>query len=842
MSCGCKHAMMSTDEAALARVHYPKPRAGLRRGARLPVEGAEELESASMAVDVNRAWRMMAQEAYPSGDLLVVAMREALQNSVDAIGYAYSGKDGLNQRVPPEYRLERGEGQFRVTWDVETRTLTFEDNGIGMSEDTLRSKFLVLGASGKGGEGSESVGGFGVAKAVILGISDSSDWELWTRDLHAYPAKDGSGRVHIHRVPAASARRGTKLVTRGVSERYARIYYTPIDPDGSPADRRMRTLLGACKLPDIRLYYNDQLVHSLFSSGGTRKAEYEDLDWGDGTTVTVRAYRRPGGLGYGAIYVRTGGQAQFIRRPAGKGTANRDFTVDVKTTKKPQDYGYPFPTSREGFKGDAARAFEALESDLAREEPSVDAKDFATFIMESDDDDERREAETMSAEVREVLSASGIQETLEQVLGKISAFADAEAKNRAVKPARSNTRGDGDEAESSAPGRPAPTLGDTFDLDRESTRPPSGSVSDAVRVVTEAIGTEGASWSVRETLERVTSTGTATISDLALLTSGAERAIEERLDAADSGGMATGLAEAGAVSTALATIARASAVAAPRPVSPYSKTIAVMVSNKNYNARSAAWFRKGIAKQVHKLIVWDLTLRLIIQEAKISVAVKLREKTSEGGGRSSIKLRFRPGFVLDDTVRGMMSRQGGRAFILMNPDYFDDAVRAHKSRPWAIAGYLHNLACHEIAHLAGNSGEEEHSTSWAIEREDLAVATAHLLPAIEEAVTAVLGFKRRPTAADKALAKCNEKLVQREQAVAGARRVDREARAQASALQAANAQLDMVRRVGELRRWLLTPPGAEVLRRMGAPVESTLRWSIENEAKLVQALLEAERK
>ena len=50
-------------------------------------------------------------------------------------------------------------------------------------------------------------------------------------------------------------------------------------------------------------------------------------------------------------------------------------------------------------------------------------------------------------------------------------------------------------------------------------------------------------------------------------------------------------------------------------------------------------------------------------------------------------------------------------------------------------------------------------------------------------------------------------------------------------------QLAMTLRVGELRRWLLTPPGQAALARIGAPPEATLRWSIENEDKLVAALL-----
>jgi len=59
----------------------------------------------------------------------------------------------------------------------ERGTLTCADNGIGMDPDTILNRFLVLGESGKEGQG--QVGGFGVAKAVILG--GSHDWEVVTR-------------------------------------------------------------------------------------------------------------------------------------------------------------------------------------------------------------------------------------------------------------------------------------------------------------------------------------------------------------------------------------------------------------------------------------------------------------------------------------------------------------------------------------------------------------------------------------------------------------------------------------------------------------------------------------
>ena len=102
-----------------------------------------------------------------------LATREALQNASDAIKAAVRAR-----------KTRTGTGRFEVTWDAERRALTWADNGIGMDTTTILEKFLSLGESGKSDASSseEAAGGFGVAKAVILGTSTSLSWELHSRD------------------------------------------------------------------------------------------------------------------------------------------------------------------------------------------------------------------------------------------------------------------------------------------------------------------------------------------------------------------------------------------------------------------------------------------------------------------------------------------------------------------------------------------------------------------------------------------------------------------------------------------------------------------------------------
>ena len=83
-------------------------------------------------------------------------------------------------------------------------------------------------------------------------------------------------------------------------------------------------------------------------------------------------------------------------------------------------------------------------------------------------------------------------------------------------------------------------------------------------------------------------------------------------------------------------------------------------------------------------------------------------------------------------------------FVMLEPLKFEEVIEAHKDRPWAIAGYLHGVGSHEVAHLPHMG--QGHNEPWAVQREDLGFATAHLLPAIEQLVIKLLkGFGVKDT-------------------------------------------------------------------------------------------------
>ena len=137
----------------------------------VPILGTSSHASwqASAKVNTYRVWETAARQAYPTGDMLVIALREAYQNSIDAINAAI--KAG---------QITRGYFSVHVSeYSNNSVSIEFTDNGIGMDKDTIVNSFLSLGDTGK----EEGIGGFGYAKAAILFASGSFSFSIRTRDV-----------------------------------------------------------------------------------------------------------------------------------------------------------------------------------------------------------------------------------------------------------------------------------------------------------------------------------------------------------------------------------------------------------------------------------------------------------------------------------------------------------------------------------------------------------------------------------------------------------------------------------------------------------------------------------
>ncbi len=797
-TCPCRHApdpfAPFAWEAlrAVARANGPADRARLQVDrvslrAALGEDGAlvEELGAKATGrpgADAAVMWRYFTTSVYQSGDLPVLATREALQNSVDAIKAAVRAR-----------QLRAGEGRFSVRWDPDRRALSWEDNGIGMDADTILTKFLSLGASGKAdaGDSGEAAGGFGVAKAVILGTSPTFRWELHSRDNLAVSA--GSGQdVQVYDAPH---RQGTRItifdLPADVDEHwdYAR-------QDWVPLVTRLRELLGANDLPGLRLELDGAEVEPLFSRRGGSRVRVEG-SWGRGAEASVKAYRRAPGDRHGAYYVRLGGLFQF-QESARRGALKADVVIDLTTTVRPGQAGYPLNAARDALQDSARWAFSDLVDEVEREsESSAREQEDEVYEPESDDPDARAGAEALAELAAEAFADPELQRALAEAAGGIADHYAAQAADPGVRRATESKASPGTrapapgEGPSRGPVLPAGILGAAAG---EAAGPAA-----ALRLVLEGAelargsagagaGLGGGAADTRGTLGGpgaglgnggdptgggvLDAVVRAALDDAAagrlddngaqVLAAAVDRAAEAALGPGGGGLLAVARGEA-----ALQALTPAGG-APQRRRNPFGALAGLRISRKGYDRRRAARFKKGFARWLPHLTAWDATLRLVAAEAQL-------------------RRRFKPGFVLDDEVIGLTATSGeSRAVIYLHPDRFAQVISAHRERPLAIAAFLHGVACHELTHLDGRMGQG-HSEAFVVAREDLGHATAHLLPAIAVLVQKVLGLPVKPSAEAKRIGQLERQLARLKERAGEGRQAEAEVgrlRAEIDALRA----------------------------------------------------------
>lgn len=666
--------------------------AALRRvlGGSAIVEALELKAAGRPTVNAAQMWRYFTTSVYTSGDLPVIATREALQNSADAIRAAVRAR-----------KIGAKEGRFDVVWDEAQRTLTWSDNGIGMDSETILTKFLSLGDTGKADASSsqDAAGGFGVAKAVILGLSATFRWELYTRDNHAVSA----GANEDVSVYAAPPRPGTQIVVYDVPPAYDSRYNYARNLEELLQERLLH-VLAANDLPEIALYLNGQEVSPTFSRrGGSRIAH--SLNWGEGTSALVRAYRRPPGKRGGAFYIRLGGLFQYSRSSSASLPA--DIIVDLTTTIRPGSSGYPLNAARDQLQGQASWALQDIVREVERENESVgDESDYEVYLPDSD----AGIAET----TRAALEDPELQEAVQKAASGLSDYYRAAARQPRTVAAPTSKAPLGSRATDD---EPPPDGGESVTL--AELAGPKPDLSSAVQTVRKLLASSGMSEATAAALDRAAKGQTSAL-DAAVVGQAAEQAAEQAVEqAARPGG--SGLIAAVAAQRALAPLQRLLPSAPAR--SPFGKLAGLRISKKNYDRARASRFRRDFGKWLPYLIVWDATLRLI-------------------AGEGRIRRRFSPGFVLDDRVTGLASLEQvpgaeRRAVVYVHPDTLKSVVTAHKSRPMSIAYWLHGLGCHELTHLDGRMGEG-HSESFISNREELGFATSHLLPPLAALVERVL--------------------------------------------------------------------------------------------------------
>lgn len=298
-----------------------------------------------LKADVHTMWRLQCQNLYNSKNLGALAVRECVQNSLDSIRAAIKA-----------HKITRG--AIHITWKGDD--LTIKDNGLGMDIATLHDKFLTLGGTTKGD--ADNVGGFGLAKSVILGCGQG--FQVETQD-NVF-SSDDLGKNPIRK---QARRAGTKITLYGVQ----------IGDNQKISDREwsfesaVHDYILSSDIPkDVDIYLNGE-IHPLYfkPTKSTRRLPAEFSIGSDmipqDTQLKIDVYKTKSQVKY--LYVRLRGLTQFKQYLCWN--ANSDIVLDIVTSIDPRSGDYPFATNREGLKAQYQGIIEAIRDKVSQAPLSI---------------------------------------------------------------------------------------------------------------------------------------------------------------------------------------------------------------------------------------------------------------------------------------------------------------------------------------------------------------------------------------------------------------------------------------------------------------------------------------
>lgn len=674
--------------------------------------GAGAYESAQVGIaDVGWVWNRIAKDIYSQGDKVFLAVREMLQNSRDA-------------------RAKN----IQITWEPDPynrdlATLTFQDDGKGMSREVVQTKFMALGGTLKE-EG--SLGGFGAAKAAILTASTTGwSWDLRTRNVHAY--SEGSGAYAIAELDEHLS--GTRITLPAMANTSME---APIG-SGSPIDR-IRALMWVSDLRGINVTINGEPAGSYYEGRrGRNEVNWEQQSWG--FPVRIKSYKREDNEG-GVIIVRVKGLAQFAEAAPGGSSFDRDWLIDFEIPSEitPQSDRYPFTAGRDEFRWGttAYYTFRSLRDTLVKAAASGE-KDLGEYIEIAPDatDPREKKAEAKFAQTIESVMSSDTMVDTFQTLGEL-----ATEMNSAIFTALGDGTGGKATLEDDGTDRPAGgqetgirrMVDEVADAHLISFEQEIMSATDPAELLTRL-----GDWAVRQISGntrflqdaiRDLSRGWGDANTIANLSEGLQQALTTAAPDASQ------LVIAGAVSRVIQMVTPQLHEEEQQEVvrrkkrgelNPFGGAACIFVNRANYGEERYKQFKA--AKYMRHLAWWDFTVR--------AIAKALRQAMMFSPSRVGI------GFVLDDKLLGLCRNDA--EFVMINPEPLEAVVDKFRDRPFIAASYIHGIACHELAHAdqISRHGNGNHNRDWSIDREAFASSTLFLLPLIEEAGAKLLKMKKR---------------------------------------------------------------------------------------------------
>jgi hypothetical protein len=298
-------------------------------------------------------WGFFAANLY-SYPLLPIVLRELFQNARDACRHV--------GRTPRIRIAVLGDADFRYG------QIVCRDNGCGMDEDTILDRFLCLGGTDKT---QGDTGGFGIAKAVILG--GCTWWEVRTHPSASSGQVPSTVPGHCLYVSLDHVReqRPVDVVVSGQVGSRVLLRYDPL-PEHDPRYAKLRfqswhfaQALGWLAHSDtpctVTARAGDQRAQVWRLEGLPTSEENVVAQGGDGRTawtlhqvppLTVPPFSFEQGerqvsreiCSAGRLFVRLAGLVQFDEY---MGDHADCWVLDIETEAVPKDPDYPFSLSRE---------------------------------------------------------------------------------------------------------------------------------------------------------------------------------------------------------------------------------------------------------------------------------------------------------------------------------------------------------------------------------------------------------------------------------------------------------------------------------------------------------------
>lgn len=361
--------------------------------------------------DPRRQWRMQANQA-AKDQLLFVGIREAFQNGLDAM---YKAMD-LGQ-------IKKGE--FRVDYNASAGTMTISDNGTGMDWDTCLDKFLSLGSSGKEDE-TGAIGGFGVAKAYILGMVDASKGGggKWTIRSDGFEAS--SDMLGQPPTTGLSPQKGVTLTFEGIER----------DKFGWALGQQLRALFEYTDTQgQVDVYLNGQKIKAAKVGPDVGYTIESSVDIPDG--LAVEAYLPPAGDEHLRItrLVSPKWNYKMVQTVNSTWNVPTHIVVDLTSAIRPGEPGYPFDMARLSLVGPAQRIENGIVESIRQDPHSATIKhEYRTEVFEEAENivvaQQKAAAATIDADagLSDALTraSSVVKEMVERVRNEMAAKAEQE--------------------------------------------------------------------------------------------------------------------------------------------------------------------------------------------------------------------------------------------------------------------------------------------------------------------------------------------------------------------------------------------------------------------------------